>query len=170
MRRYLLQLLCLAMLLCVAGCASTALPPKGNGTLPYGQTVQHWQGRIGVKVIEPQPQSFSAYFELDGNAEIGMLRLTSPIGITLALMQWAPGNVSLTGTGAPRQFDSLSALTQATIGLDIPMAALFDWLQGTASQAELWEADLTELGSGKLTAKRTAPDLRAEIKLLIEMP
>jgi outer membrane lipoprotein LolB len=158
------------MLLCVAGCASTAVSPKGNGPLLYGQTVQHWQGRIGVKVIEPQPQSFSANFELDGNAEIGTLRLTSPLGTTLALMRWAPGSAVLTGTGAPRQFDSLGALTQATIGLDIPIAALFDWLQGAASQAALWEADLTELGNGKLTAKRTAPDMRAEIKLLMETP
>jgi outer membrane lipoprotein LolB len=85
-------------------------------------------------------------------------------------MQWAPGSAVLTGTGTPRQFDSLGALTQATIGLDIPITALFDWLQGTASQAASWEADLTELANGKLTAKRTAPDMRAEIKLLMEMP
>jgi outer membrane lipoprotein LolB len=158
------------MLLCVAGCASTAVSQKNNGPLLYGQTVQHWQGRIGVKVIEPQPQSFSASFELDGNAELGTLRLTSPIGTTLALMQWAPGRAVLTGTGAPRQFDSLGALTQATIGLDLPIAALFDWLQGTATQAALWEADLTEISNGKLTAKRTTPDMRAEIKLLMEVP
>lgn len=170
MRRHLLWLLCVGLLLCVVGCASTAVSPKGNGVLQYGRAVQHWQGRIGVKVIEPQPQSFSANFELEGNAEVGTLRLTSPLGTTLALMQWAPGSAVLTGTGAPRQFDSLSALTQATIGLDIPMAALFDWLQGTASQAAFWEADLTELGSGKLSAKRTAPEMRAEIKLLLEAP
>ena len=170
MRRHLLRLLCIGLLLCVAGCASTAVAPKGNGALPFGQSVQHWQGRIGVKVIEPQPQSFSASFELDGNAELGTLRLTSPLGTTLAVMQWAPGSAVLAGTGAPRQFDSLGALTQATIGLDLPIAVLFDWLQGTATQAALWEADLTELGNGKLTAKRTAPDMRAEIKLLMEVP
>ncbi len=165
-----LRLLCIGMLMCLAGCASVAVPHPNNGQLQSRQTGQHWQGRIGINVSEPQPQSFSAHFELDGDAETGTLRLATPLGTTLAFMQWAPGSAMLTSTGAPRRFESLSALTQASLGLDVPIAALFDWLQGTASPATYWEADLSEISNGKLTAKRTAPDMRAEIKLLMEVP
>lgn len=131
-------------------------------------TAGHWQGRLGVKVSNPAPRSFSARFELDGDAQQGALKLFSPLGTTLAQMRWAPGSASLTTTGEPQQFASLSALSQATLGLDLPISSLFDWLRGNASEASGWNADLSALNDGKLTATRRAPDLDAELKLILE--
>jgi outer membrane lipoprotein LolB len=155
--------------MCAGGCTTTAELQSGNPPFQVSQTRQHWQGRIGVKVTEPQPQSFSANFELDGEAGQGSLRLLTPLGTTLALMQWAPGSATLTTTGDPRTFDSMAALTQATLGFDLPVAALLDWLRGTATAMAYWEVDLSGLIDGKLVARRIAPDLKAELKLLIDM-
>jgi outer membrane lipoprotein LolB len=123
---------------------------------------------MGVKVTEPQPQSFSANFELDGDATRGTLRLLTPLGTTLAAMQWRPGSATLTTAGEPRLFDSLAALTQSTLGFDLPVTALFDWLRGAPNPVPFWETDLTELSNGKLMARRIAPDMKAELKLLID--
>jgi outer membrane lipoprotein LolB len=150
------------------GCSTTGGLQSGTQPLQTGQARTHWQGRIGVKVTEPKPQSFSANFELDGESDKGSLRLLTPLGTTLALMQWAPGSATLTTTGDPRTFDSMAELTQATLGFDLPVGALLDWLRGTARAMPYWEVDLSGLIDGKLAAKRTAPDLKAELKLLID--
>jgi outer membrane lipoprotein LolB len=163
-----LRILCIGILMCIGGCTTTVGLQSGTPPFQAGQAQQHWQGRLGVKVTEPQPQSFSANFELDGDTSRGSLRLLTPLGTTLALLQWAPGSAVLTTTGEPRTFDSTAALTQALLGFELPIAALLDWLRGTATAVNFWEVDLTDLVNGKLVAKRTAPDMKAELKLLID--
>ena len=158
-----LRLLCVGLLVYISGCANTVGSRQG---LPDS----HWQGRMAVKVTAPQPQSFSAKFELDGDANAGTLRLGSPLGITIAVIRWMPGSATLTANAEPRSFDSLSALTQAGLGVDVPIANLFDWLRGQPSRSDTWEADLTQIGDGKLTVVRTAPDVQAELRLLLETP
>ena len=151
----------------LAACASpspTPLPYKP----PVGATAGHWQGRLGVKILNPTPRSFNARFELDGDAQQGTLKLFTPLGTTLAQMRWAPGSATLTTTGEPQQFDSLVALSQATLGMDLPVLSLFDWLRGVSGTSGDWEVDLSALGDGKLGAKRRAPDLDAELKLILE--
>ena len=168
MRRTAFRILYVGILMCAGGCTTTAGLQSGSPPFQVSQTRQHWQGRIGVKVTEPQPQSFSANFELDGEADQGSLRLLTPLGTTLALMQWVPGSAILSTTGEPRAFDSLTKMTQGTLGFDLPIAALLDWLRGAATAIPYWEVDLTDLGNGKLAARRSAPDMKAELKLLID--
>lgn len=147
----------------VAACATpAAYKPAGNAV------AGHWQGRLGVKVLNPAPRSFSARFELDGDAQQGTLKLFTPLGTTLAQMRWAPGSASLTTTGEPQQFESLAALSQATLGMDLPVTSLFGWLRGVSGEANGWEADLSALGDGKLSANRRTPELDAELKLILE--
>lgn len=147
----------------IAGCASTTRD-KGNF---YPEN--HWQGRIAIKVLSAPPQAFSADFELDGQGEAGTLALFSPLGTTVAHMQWAPGLAQLRNGGELRNFDSLSALAQQATGTELPVAALFDWLRGTATAAPGWEADLSQLPEGRLLARRMADSAPAvELRILLE--
>ena len=124
---------------------------------------------MAIKVLSSPPQAFSADFELDGQGEAGTLALLSPLGTTVAQMQWAPGMAQLRHAGEVRKFESLSALAQQATGTELPIAALFDWLRGTATPAPGWDADLSQLPEGRLQAHRSADSAPAvELKILLE--
>lgn len=147
----------------IAGCAT---PKRLPGTF---DAQNHWQGRLAIKVHSTPPQSFSANFELDGHGEAGTLALLSPLGTTVAHMQWAPGMAQLRNGNERRNFDSLSALAQQATGTELPIAALFDWLRGTATPAPGWEADLSQLPDGRLQAGRSADSAPAvELKIILD--
>ena len=147
----------------IAGCAT---PIKSTGNF---DPENHWQGRIAIKVLSTPPQAFSADFELDGQGEAGTLALFSPLGTTVAQMEWAPGLAQLRNGGELRTFDSLSALAQQATGTELPVAALFDWLRGTATTAPGWEADLSQLTEGRLLARRKTDSAPAvELRILLE--
>jgi outer membrane lipoprotein LolB len=147
----------------IAGCAT---PTRDPGTF---DAKNHWQGRIAIKVLSTPPQAFSADFELDGQGEAGTLALFSPLGTTVAQMQWAPGLAQLRNGGEVRKFESLSALAQQATGTELPVSALFDWLRGTATPAPGWDADLSQLPEGRLQARRSADSAPAvELKILLE--
>lgn len=129
----------------------------------------HWQGRIAIKVLSTPPQAFSSDFELDGQGEAGTLALLSPLGTTVAQMAWAPGMAELRHAGEVRHFDSLATLAQQATGTELPVAALFDWLRGTATPAPGWDADLSQLPQGRLQARRGADHAPAvELRILLE--
>lgn len=147
----------------IAGCATNT---KATGH--FGPE-NHWQGRIAIKVLSTPPQAFSADFELDGQGETGTLALFSPLGTTVAHMQWAPGLAQLRNGGELRNFDSLSVLAQQATGTELPVAALFDWLGGTATAVPGWEVDLTQLPEGRLLARRLPGNAPAvELRILLE--
>jgi outer membrane lipoprotein LolB len=50
---------------------------------------------MALRVDSAPPQSFSAFFDLRGNPRAGQLQLTSPIGSTLGLARWTPGQATL---------------------------------------------------------------------------
>lgn len=141
-------------------------PPAGS---PAAAT--YWQGRLALRVAaQPEPTSFFANFELQGTAEAGELRLSSPIGTTLAQLRWAPQTALLRSNGQTRVFDSLEALAQEATGTAIPIAALFEWLQGRPVSAAGWQADLSQLGAGRLLAQRLQPGPTADLRLILEQP
>ena len=95
----------------------------------------------------------------------GSLLLTGPLGTTAARLQWAPGVATLVADGETRQFDSLAALAQQATGAELPVRALFDWLNGQATEVPGWTVDLSRLEQGRLQAARAegvlpAVDLR----------
>ncbi len=151
------------------GCASR---PRVNDLPDDAPTLA---GRLALRVAprgsEPA-RSTSAHFELRGDARLGELRLTTPLGTTAAHARWAPGQVSLlTGDGS-REFDSLDALATEALGEALPLAALFDWLRGKpwpgAESAPLanasgngfeqlgWAVDLARLSDGWVQIHRAA--------------
>ncbi|QDL36903.1 outer membrane lipoprotein LolB [Rhodoferax sediminis] len=147
----------------IAGCASPIRATDQNS-----QNNSFWSGRLALNVDADQAQSFSAGFELKGNAETGELALYNPLGSTLAVLAWAPGSATLRSNDQTRNFGSLDELVRHAIGAAIPVAALFDWLQGVNTPVPGWQADLSQLAGGRLVARRSAPTPAAELRLALE--
>ncbi len=161
MRRLLLRAAgCLAAL-ALAGCAvSTHSPTPGP----------RWAGRLAVQVPDDPRQSFSAGFELRGSALAGELELLAPGGVTAALLQWRPGQASLTGPGLPARLGrSVDDLTRELTGAAVPVAALFDWLEGRPADVPGWEVDLTGRAQGRLSARQQAAP-KAQLRIVMERP
>jgi outer membrane lipoprotein LolB len=77
-----------AALLALAGCAQE---PRRIAPDLAGRLV------IRVEATQQTPsRSFSADFDLRGGAEQGALRLSGPLGTTLAELNWQPGRASWT--------------------------------------------------------------------------
>lgn len=147
----------------LAGCAT---PPKPSG--PVDALTGPWSGRLALKVQDKPGESFSAGFELKGNARAGDLTLYSPLGSALAQLAWEPGSATLYTGKETRQFHSMDALVTHVTGEAIPVAALFDWLRGRDTPVPGWRADLTQLAQGRLTAKRLEPPPEADLRVVLE--
>ncbi len=145
-----------------AGCAS---PPRTTG---IEAAAGPWSGRLALQVKDSPSQSFSAVFELKGNAQAGELALSSPFGNTLAVLAWAPGSATLHSNGQTQQFESMDALVTRATGSAIPLAALFDWLRGIDTPVPGWRADLSQLEQGRLAALRLEPPPEADLRVVFE--
>jgi len=121
-----------------------------------------------VRVESDQPQSFTAGFELTGNAQAGELTLFTPLGSTAAALSWSSQTALMRSNGDVRYFDSLNALIKQAVGTEIPVVALFAWLAGDNMNVAGWSADLSQQANGRITARRTQPAPLAEIRLVIE--
>ena len=121
-----------------------------------------------MNVASEPPQSFSAGFELSGEPDAGELRLTSPLGNVLGVMQWQPGQALLRQGEQLRQFDSVEALAAEVTGAPIPVRALFAWLRGQPAEVSGWQADLGQLSAGRLSAQRQMPLPTAELRIVLD--
>ncbi|WP_336691752.1 outer membrane lipoprotein LolB [Delftia acidovorans] len=167
-RRQLCATAAAAALLALAGCA---LPPRqlqADATAPTA--AGHWAGRLALQVEDAQNQSFSAGFELLGTPQRGELLLFTPLGSTLARLLWEPGQASLQQGEERKTSDSLPALVQELTGSDLPIAALFDWLQGRATAAAGWQVDLSRMEQGRLSARRHDPQPPAALRIVLDTP
>ena len=145
--------------------ASCAIPVRDSGSF---DTEASWRGRLQVQVQSNPQQSISAAFELLGNAISGSLRLTSPLGTTLAEAQWTPQDAVWRTTTETRHFVSMDQMTEQLVGTPLPLAALFDWLQARPTPAQGWEADLQDLPQGRLRAQRVQPAPTAQLRIVLE--
>lgn len=142
------------------GCAQ--IPP------PAHPTHDSWSGRLALQVQDHQAQSFSAAFQLQGNADHGELKLFNPLGNILARLTWQPGQALLDDGKSQRTSTSLTALTKELTGSALPITALFAWLHGQEMQASGWYADLSTLPSGHITATRLQPLPRAVLRMVLD--
>ena len=149
----------------LAGCATVPPPPPTAAI----------SGRLALQVEatpERPAQSLSAGFDLFGDATRGELRLSTPLGTTLAAAYWAPGQARLVTPDGERRFDDLDALSRDTFGESLPLRALPDWLQGRpwpgADAARAlsagpgfeqlgWTVDLAGFDAGQWRASRAGP-------------
>ncbi len=126
-----------------------------------------WTGRIALQIDGQASQSFSAMFELRGTAQAGGLVLLSPFGNRMAQLDWKDGHAQLVSGQDTRTSDSLDTLLQDVTGTRIPVTALFSWLKGTQASATGWQADLTGIADGRLTARRDDPQPTATLRIAL---
>ena len=113
--------------------AALALALSGCASLGPQQPPPDLAGRLAVRVdasAQTPSRSFSADFDLRGNADRGTLRLTGPLGATLAEVRWQPGRAELADAQGTRAYDTLDAMAQDLFGEPLPLLALIDWLRG----------------------------------------
>jgi outer membrane lipoprotein LolB len=116
--------LCATMLLGACAVVTPADP---------GSSADMLSGRLAVRVDgadNTAARSLSAGFELRGDAALGRLSLSSPLGSVLAQARWSPAMVVLATPQGETRFADLDALTRELLGESLPIAALFDWLRG----------------------------------------
>ena len=147
----------------IVGCASNT-----RALAPFGPESGYWQGRIAVKVASTPEQAFSAHFELEGSTQVGRLELTTALGTTVARMEWSPGGADLQASGTARAYPSMAELTLSTMGAELPVDALFQWLRGQAATSAGWQPDLSQWDTGRISAQRQSPEPRVDLKILLE--
>lgn len=129
--------------------------------------LQAWSGRIALQVDDQSEQSFSAIFELRGSAQVGTLMLLSPLGNQLAQLDWQDGYVQLSSGNQKRSSDSLNTLLQEVMGTTLPIEAMFSWLQGTQTTTVGWHADLSNIATGRIVARRYEPAPQATLRIVL---
>nr|WP_295130813.1 outer membrane lipoprotein LolB [uncultured Roseateles sp.] len=110
------------------GCAG--LPAKPVLVMAEGDV--HLTGRLSIQVSSStaRPTGGNVGFELSGNPAAGQLALSTPLGSLVARASWSAGEVKLQTPEGERSFADLDELSRELLGEVIPVAALFDWLQG----------------------------------------
>ncbi len=167
---------CLLLSAVLAGCSAT--PTRSLQAVDTAVSVgvsASYRGRLALKIDSdeasdfgpPKGQSFSAGFELAGNAQTGSLTLTNPLGSVVANLLWSQGTAELQVNGARQSFQSLDALVKHVTGTVVPVDSLFNWLAGRSAVAAEWEADLSQISIGRLTARRNLPS-KVELKMVVE--
>lgn len=153
----------------IAGCALNQRAKSQNDT-----NIPNWHGRLATQVEanpddpQSQRQSFSASFELTGSPDAGELTFFTPLGSTAAAIRWTRHVATLESPGDTRSFAGLGPLIQNLLGTDIPVIALFAWLDGQGLQADGWEVDLAQFAQGKIIAQRLTPLPQAQLRLILE--
>ena len=134
------------------------------------RAAQSWSGRLGLVIASDPPQQFHAGFELTGTEQTGELSLSSPLGSTLAVLQWRPGQALLRHDGKAQDYASVDALSAAATGTAVPVRALFAWLRGEPEPVAGWQVDLSGLPAGRLLARRISPLPAAELRVILDRP
>lgn len=163
--RGMVRWLWVVLALALAACAT----PHSPSPIPRAADPWSWSGRLALNIDSTPPQAISAGFELKVQPPVGELHLLSPLGTTLATLQWMPGQALLEQGGQRWQDSSPDALLTRLTGVAVPMAALIDWLQARPTAVEGWQADLSQMASGKLTVQSTRAEMpRVTLRLVLE--
>lgn len=152
--------LALGLTLLLSACASPRITPLDPGA--------YWSGRIGIQVLKDPPESWSASFELQGSSSAGEMVLLSPVGTTLARLEWTPRLARLEQGGQRLESASLQSLGSRLTGTELPIAALFEWLSGKQADTPGWQVDLSAHPQGRITAQRQTPEPGTVIRILLD--
>jgi outer membrane lipoprotein LolB len=148
------------MALLLGACATPQITPTDPST--------YWSGRMAIQVLKDPPESLSAGFELHGSATTGEMVLLSPIGTTLARLEWTPHTARLEQGSQRLESVSLQSLGKRLTGTELPITALFEWLAGQPADAPGWQVDLSAHAQGRITAQRQAPAPGAVLRIVLD--
>ena len=152
--------LALSCALLAAGCATPRMTPVDANA--------YWSGRMAIQVLKDPPESLSAGFELQGSALTGEMVLLSPIGTTLARLEWTPQGARLAQGQQQLESTSLQRLGARLTGTELPIAALFEWLAGRPAEAPGWQVDLSAHAQGRISAERREPSPGAVLRIALD--
>ena len=139
-------------------------PPRSQPA----DTSAFWSGRLALQLQSTPPQNWSASFELQGSAEQGQMVLLSPIGTTLARLEWTPEGARLVQGTHQLESSSLQKLGAHLTGTELPITALFEWLAGKAAEAPGWQVDLSAHAQGRIAAERRLPAPGALLRIALD--
>jgi outer membrane lipoprotein LolB len=143
----------LSLTLLGAGCAS--LPPPPSGATAQSERIYRRnisiEGRMSLLYEQNgRPQAVHGSFTWIQTPQRILLRLSSPLGQTIATIDIGPGSATLTRSDQqPRTADDVNQLTEQALGWPLPVAGLREWLQGFATDAK----------GGQFIARPTADDV-----------
>lgn len=160
----------IASTLCLSVLSACTAPTPMRAPIESG--IQTWSGRLGLQIHDPaaQDSSFSGSFHLQGNEQQGALDIYSPLGSQVAKLQWQAGSAQLQQGQQIFYSESLRDLLAQSIGTELPVEALFLWLQGKAAPAQGWKADLSRYADGRITAQRSSPSPHATLRVILQQP
>jgi outer membrane lipoprotein LolB len=158
-RRWVM-VLAMTFTLLAAGCAAPRMIPL--------DTNAYWSGRMAIQVLKNPPESLSAGFELQGSVQAGEMVLLSPIGTTLARLEWTPQGARLAQGQQQVESTSLQRLGARLTGTELPIAALFEWLAGRPAEAPGWQVDLSAHAQGRISAERREPSPGAVLRIALD--
>ncbi|MGY0196431.1 lipoprotein insertase outer membrane protein LolB [Leptothrix sp. BB-4] len=158
----------------IAGCQNLAPAVRPEGA-------SH-TGRLAVQVDGDASRSFSASFELHGRPEAGWIALANPLGAQIGVAEWSPAQaVRLRTPDESRRYPSLEAMAADLTGQSLPIAALFDWLEGRpwssrphqdigADRFEQlgWNVRTDRIADGLLVAVREQPAPRVTVRAKLD--
>lgn len=154
----------LTVMAIASGCSH--FPPK-NKTVPLTNTA-HWEGRLQVRVLNANPELFSANFELQGSPQSGELTIYSPIGTTLAVANWSEHEAILTQGLSEKHFANMEDLTRQLTGANLPLTPLMSWLEVDGPSIKGWDIRSENLPAGRrIYAQRIHPLPSLQLTLLI---
>ncbi len=144
-------------------------PPPAPGT---ADAAQQWSGRMALHVAPATPDgpahSVSASFHLQGSPAQGSLDVFTPLGTQVAALAWGKGWARLQQGQQERRSATLADLVRDSLGADVPIPALFAWLQGQPLQAAGWQVDLAQYARGRINAQRLHPAPQAQLKIILQ--
>ncbi|MDA8522036.1 lipoprotein insertase outer membrane protein LolB [Acidovorax sp. NCPPB 4044] len=167
LRRRLLGAAALGAMTGLAGCADVRRPNRPDA-MGAESASRQWSGRMALQVDDASTAPVNAGFELTGQARQGELVLLNPLGNVLATLEWSPSGAVLQKGSERRESPSLDTLVTELTGSPLPVAALFEWLQGNPMDVPGWEVDLTGVGNGRLTAHRQTPLPQATLRIALD--
>jgi outer membrane lipoprotein LolB len=121
-----------------AGCANMMPQPVADAGLQSHRIYRNniaLEGRLTLRYQQNnENRSVNGSFVWTQTPKQTTLRLLSPLGQTIAVIDIEPGLATLTRSGqAPRSAGDVDQLTEQALGWPLPIAGLRDWLQGFAS-------------------------------------
>lgn len=144
-------------------------PPSPDAPTPS----QSWSGRMALQVAangstDGTAHAISASFHLQGSPAQGSLDVFTPLGSQVAALTWGAGWAQLQQGQQLRRSESLTDLVRSSLGTDVPIEALFAWLQGHNVQAAGWQVDVSQHARGRISAQRLHPQPPAQLKIILQ--
>lgn len=120
---------------------------------------------MALNIDSKPPQRWQASFALMGDAQRGELHILSPLGSLLAQARWTEQAAIVERDGQLETYRDSAEMTTALTGAEIPLGAMFAWLQGQDTPVAGWH--LQRPSSRLLIAQRESPAPEVTLRFVL---